>query len=142
MESNEKTMISIQATINAPFHKVWGYWTQPEHISNWNHASDDWHTTFAENDLRVGGKFLSRMEAKDGSMGFDFSGYYTNIKENELIEFILDDERKVKVEFQKADDQTILKEHFEVELTNPLELQRQGWQAILNQFKQYVESDV
>ena len=101
MESSDIKSISVQATISAPVEKVWEYWTSSEHIVNWNYASDDWHTTSAENDVCIGGKFLARMEAKDGSMGFDFEGVYTSVKPYELIEYILADHRKVRIEFTK-----------------------------------------
>src|SRR6266481_2238277 len=99
--TTDKTVITVAATVNAPIVKVWDSWTNPEHIIKWNNASDDWHTTKAENDLRVGGKFLSRMEAKDGSFGFDFGGVYDEVKTNELIAYTIGDGRKVKVNFTK-----------------------------------------
>src|SRR5882672_1166747 len=95
METANKIMITIEGLINAPVEKVWEFWTGPKHITQWNNASDDWHTPVAENDLRVGGKFLSRMEAKDGSFGFDFWGIYDVVKKNELIEYTIGDGRKV-----------------------------------------------
>src|ERR1043166_4787307 len=85
METHERTNITVEATVNAPLEKVWEYWTKPEHITKWNHASDDWHSPHAENDLRVGGSFLARMEAKDGSFGFDFGGVYDDVQENKYI---------------------------------------------------------
>lgn len=133
-------MIKVQTMIDAPVEEVWEYWTDPDHIVHWNHASDEWHTPRAENDLRPGGTFLYRMEARDGSTGFDFSGTYTRVREFEYIEYTLDDCRKVKIEFTGEDDRTLLKEAFEPEETNAAELQEQGWQAILDQFKKYVES--
>jgi uncharacterized protein YndB with AHSA1/START domain len=136
-----KKTITVQAVINAPVEKVWNLWTTPRHITKWNNASDDWHTPRAENDLRVGEKFLYRMEAKDGSFGFDFVGLYDAIKRSELIAYTLDDERKVKVTFTKNNDvETKVVETFEAESTNPLEMQRGGWQAILDNFKKYVEA--
>ncbi len=136
-----KKTITVQAVINAPLDKVWQFWTTPEHITEWNNASDGWHTPRAENDLRVGGKFIFRMEAKDGSFGFDFAGVYDEIKRNELIAYIIDDERKVKVTFSKNSGvETKVVETFEAESTNPFEMQRDGWQAILNNFKKYVEA--
>lgn len=140
MATQEKINITVEATINAPVEKVWKLWTSPEHITKWNSASDDWHSPSAENDLRVGGRFTSRMEAKDGSMGFDFGGVYDEVKTNELIKYTMDDERKVSVSFSKEDGKTKVVETFEAEGTNPAEMQRDGWQAILNNFKKYAES--
>lgn len=139
MENQEKA-ITIEATVKAPIEKVWQCWTMPEHITKWNNASDDWHTPHAENDLRAGGKFVSRMEAKDGSFGFDFGGVYDEVKNNELIAYTLGDNRKVKITFSPEGVQTRVVETFEAENTNPIEMQRGGWQAILNNFKKYVES--
>jgi uncharacterized protein YndB with AHSA1/START domain len=136
-----KKTITVQAVINAPVEKVWKLWTTPEHITKWNNASDDWHTPRAENDLRVGGKFLYRMESKDGSFGFDFVGVYDEIRRNELIAYTIADERKVRVTFTKNNDvETKVVETFEAESTNPLEIQRDGWQAILNNFKKHIEA--
>ncbi len=134
-----KTAITVEAAIAAPIEKIWKYWTEPDHIKNWNFASDNWCTPAATNDLRVGGNFSSRMEAKDGSMGFDFWGTYSEIKENEKIEYMLGDGRDVKIKFVKAGDQYKVIETFDAEDENPVEMQQGGWQAILNNFKQYVE---
>jgi uncharacterized protein YndB with AHSA1/START domain len=141
MDTSEKTNITIQTTIDAPVEKVWELWTAPEHITKWCFASDDWHAPSAENDLRAGGKFSSRMEAKDGSMGFDFGGVYETVKTNELIEYVLGDDRRVKITFKQNGDQTEVVETFEAESTNPVEMQRGGWQAILDNFKKYVEAN-
>jgi uncharacterized protein YndB with AHSA1/START domain len=135
------TTITIETTIKAPVAKVWQYWTSPQHIVNWNSASDDWHTPKAENDLRVGGKFASRMEAKDGSQGFDFSGIYNAVQTNQHIEYTMGDGRKVKVVFTSNGDETKVVEDFEAESTYPVEMQREGWQAILHNFKKYVEGN-
>lgn len=132
--------ITVQTTVNASIAKVWEIWTSPEHITQWNNASDDWHTPKAENDLRTGGNFLCRMEAKDGSMGFDFAGTYDNVINNERIEYTMGDGRKVRVDFSASGDQTRVVETFEPETENGIELQRGGWQAILNNFKKYAES--
>jgi uncharacterized protein YndB with AHSA1/START domain len=132
--------ITIGAIIHAPVQKVWEYWTNPNHIVRWNNASDDWHTSKAENNLRVGGKFLSRMEARDGSMGFDFSGKYSKVEQYKLIEYILEDDRKVQVYFDADGNQTTVTEVFEAEQENSIEMQQTGWQAILNNFKTYVEA--
>lgn len=138
---NNKT-INISATVNAPVEKVWECWTEPEHIKKWNNASEDWHTPVAENDLRVGGKFLSRMEAKDGSFGFDFGGVYDEVKLNEVIAYTLGDERKVRITFTDLGDKTEINEAFEAEDTNSIEMQKSGWQAILDNFKRYTETQV
>ena len=140
METQTKTPITVETIIKAPVEKVWNYFTSPEHIMQWNTASDDWFTPKAENDLRIGGSFNSRMEAKDGSFGFDFGGVYDNVKKNELIEYTMGDGRKVKVIFSPSGDQTKIVETFDAEATNPVEMQRGGWQAILDNFKKYTES--
>jgi len=141
METANKTTITIESTIKAPVEKVWKLWTGPEHIMQWNTASEDWHTTRAENDLRVGGKFLSRMEAKDGSFGFDFWGVYDVVKPHELIAYTLGDDRKVSVSFTAKGNETHIVSTFEAEGTNPIEMQRGGWQAILNNFSKYAETN-
>lgn len=133
--------ITIEATINAPAEKVWNYWTLPEHITQWNAASDDWHTPHATNDLKNGGRFTARMEAKDGSAGFDFGGTYTNVVPYEVIEYAMDDGRTVSVSFRNEGEKTHVTETFEAETENPIEMQRDGWQSILNNFKKYVESE-
>lgn len=135
-----KAEITVKVTITSPVIKVWEYWTNPKHIVNWNFASEDWHTPRAENDLRVGGKFTSRMEAKDGSFGFDFGGVYTKVENHKHIEYTLEDDRKVQISFASDGNVTILTETFEAEGENSLELQQAGWQAILNQFKKYAEA--
>ena len=140
METSNKKNITVQAKVNAPVDKVWELWTGPEHIKKWNAASPDWHTTTATNDLRVGGIFSSRMESRDGSMGFDFGGVYDEVKTNELISYTLGDERKVRVTFTEKDSSTNISEIFEAETTNPVEMQKAGWQAILDNFRKYVES--
>lgn len=142
MATQEKTVITVESIINAPIGKVWECWTKPEHITKWNNASDDWHTPHAENDLRAGGSFVSRMEAKDGSMGFDFGGVYDAVIPNEYIEYTIGDGRKVKVTFSAQGDSTSVVESFEAENMNSVELQRGGWQAILNNFKKYVENNL
>ena len=116
-------------------------WTKPEHIKNWNNASAEWHTPSAENDLRPGGEFVYRMEAKDGSFGFDFGGVYDEIAKDKSIAYTLDDGRKVKVEFTNANAETHIVETFEPENANSLEMQRAGWQAILDNFKSYTEAN-
>lgn len=141
METINQTKITVEATIKAAIKKVWELWTAPEHITKWNNASDDWHTPFAENDLRAGGKFLSRMEAKDGSFGFDFSGTYQQVKTNELIAYTIDDGRKVLINFTGKGNETKVVESFEAENTHSIEMQKKGWQAILDNFKKYVETN-
>jgi uncharacterized protein YndB with AHSA1/START domain len=141
METTSTSSITVETKVQAPLKKVWQYWTVPEHITKWNQASDDWHSPYAENDLRTGGKFLSRMEARDGSFGFDFGGVYDNVKINELIEYTLGDGRKVSVRFTDNGNETRVVEMFEAEDTNPIEMQRGGWQAILDNFKKYVEAN-
>jgi uncharacterized protein YndB with AHSA1/START domain len=140
MSTTKRTVITVTATINAPVQKVWKLWTDPEHIIHWNNASPDWHTPRAENDLRVGGKFLSRMEARDGSMGFDFSGIYEKVELHKLIAYVLEDDRKVEITFTDHGDITEVIESFEAEEMNAIELQRQGWQSILDNFSKYAES--
>jgi len=140
MEANTPVKITISTTVNTNPEKVWAFWTQPEHITQWSNASDDWHTPFAENDLTVGGKFKSRMEAKDGSMGFDFGGVYDEVVPHQLISYTIADGRKVRITFANTGMETEITEIFEAEGTNPVEMQQAGWQAILNNFKKYVES--
>jgi uncharacterized protein YndB with AHSA1/START domain len=140
MESSDIKSISVQVTISAPVEIVWEYWTSPEHIIKWNNASDDWHTPRAENDLRAGGKFLSRMEAKDGSAGFDFEGIYGLVKTHELIEYFLADGRKVRIDFTGIGNKTVVVETFDAESTHTIMQQRSGWQAILNNFKRFTEA--
>lgn len=140
-EAVEPTIITVQANVNAPIEKVWQYWTQPEHVVNWNHASDDWHTTRAVNELKAGGQFNYRMEAKDGSMGFDFTGTYIRVSKNKSIESVLGDNRKVQVLFLEKAGSTVITEKFAAENTHSVEMQQTGWQAILNNFKKYVEEN-
>ena len=131
--------LSVQVLINAPLSAVWSAYTTPEAIKQWNHASDDWHTTASTVDLRPGGAFSSRMEAKDGSFGFDFGGVYTRIVPNELIEYSFGDRAGV-VEFTPGADGVVVRSTFDAESENPVEMQRQGWQAILSNFAKYVEA--
>ncbi len=131
--------ITVETIIAAPIAKVWTLYNTPEHIKNWNAASDDWHTTASTVDLRDGGQFSSRMEAKDGSMGFDFAGTFTKVVEHERIEYSFGD-RKATIQFTNTTAGVQLSITFEAETTYSLEQQQQGWQAILNNFKRYVES--
>lgn len=135
---NKKT-ITVQTIVSAPIAKVWECWNKPEHIMEWAFASDDWEAPRAENDLRVGGKFKTRMQAKDKSAWFDFMGTYTAIRENELIEYDMDDDRHVRVIFEDTPRGVKVIETFEPESENPVEVQERGWQAILDNFKKYVE---
>jgi len=138
--TNTPTKITVEAIVNAPVEKVWKSWIEPDHIVKWNHASDDWHSPWAKTDFREGGSFSARMEAKDGSMGFDFGGVYDVIKPNEYIEYTIGDGRKVQVTFTKQGNATRVVETFEAENTHPVEFQKGGWQAILDNFKKYTES--
>jgi len=139
MEKEDKNIIEIETLVDAPVEQVWDYWTLSRHMIRWNAASPDWCTTCAENDLRPGGNFHARMEARDGSFGFDFRGTYTNIIKHKLIEYKLEDGRMVKIEFEPQHDQTHILERFEPEQQNALDLQKTGWQAILDSFKRYAE---
>lgn len=139
MNTSGKTIITVQTIVKAPVKKVWDVWTNPHHITQWNNASEDWHTPKVENDLRVGGKFLSRMEAKDGSFGFDFEGEYSKVEEHKLIEYFMSDKRNVEITFEEKEGMTHVIEKFEAEETNPIDMQQFGWQAILNNFKKYTE---
>lgn len=134
-----KNEITVQIIVKAPIAEVWECWNKPEHITGWAFASDDWEAPAAENDLRVGGKFKTTMAAKDKSSSFDFAGIYTAIRENELIEYDLDDGRQVRAEFTELPEGVRITESFEPENQNPEEMQRTGWQAILDNFKKYVE---
>ena len=142
METANKTTITVETTVNAPVEKVWQSWTRPEHITQWANASDDWHTPRAENDLRVGGHFLTRMEAKDGSFGFDFGGVYDDVQENRHIAYTLGDGRKVKIDFSSQGNSTKVVETFEAENTHSVEMQQGGWQAILDNFKKHTETSL
>ena len=141
MATELKINISVEAVIYAGVEKVWNFYTKPEHIIKWNTASDEWHTTKAENDLQKGGRFLSRMEAKDGSFGFDFGGVYDEIKLYELVAYTLDDGRKATITFKGEGESTIVVVAFEAETQNPIEMQKSGWQAIINSFKKYTETN-
>ena len=140
MEKTITSPITISATVAAPIEQVWQLWNDPQAITQWNAASDDWHTPRAENDLRVGGILLSRMEAKDGSWGFDFKGTYTAVQEHAHIEYVLEDGRKVQINFEPQENQTLVTETFDAEETHPRDFQEAGWQAILNSFKKYAET--
>jgi uncharacterized protein YndB with AHSA1/START domain len=131
--------ISVEAVVTAPMEEVWRAYTSPEEIMKWNAASDDWHTTAAHVDLRVGGTFSSRMEAKDGSAGFDFSGTYTSVVPHKLIEYVFGD-RKAEVSFVEGPGGVTVRVTVDTEGTHSMEQQRQGWQAILDNFSRHVTS--
>lgn len=132
--------ITVEALVNKSKSEVWTIWNDPEHIIKWNQASEDWHSPRSENDLRVGGRFLTRMESKDGSMGFDFGGIYNEVSEHKKIRYTMDDGREVENLFIDVQDNTKLVVTFDAENHNPMEMQKNGWQAILNSFKSYAEA--
>ena len=136
----KKEPITIQTLIHSPIETVWEYWVNPNHITQWAFASDDWEAPYAENDLKVGHTFKTTMAAKDGSSKFDFTGSYTSIQQNELIEYDLEDGRHIKVTFEATPEGTKVTQTFDPEMENSRELQRAGWQAILDNFKKHVES--
>lgn len=134
-----KTKVTVTAIVNAPVEKVWKYWNEPAHIKQWAFASDDWHAPYSENDVRKDGKFKTTMAAKDGSFSFDFEGVYTKVVPNKTIEYVMSDGRTVQVEFDAQGDTTKVTETFDAEDENPVDMQRDGWQAILNNFKKHTE---
>ncbi len=136
-----KTSITVETIVNAPVEKVWQYFTAPGHITKWCQASDDWHAPYAENDVRNGGKFKTTMAAKDGSFSFDFGGVYTNVQKHHVIEYAMDDQRKVSVIFSAHGGETKISETFDAETVHSIDMQREGWQAILNNFKKYTENN-
>lgn len=131
--------VTVSARIAKPVASVWNAYTEPRHITQWNAASDDWHCPSAENDLRVGGRFSSRMEARDGSFGFDFGGTYTAVAPQQQLAYTMDDGRTCDVRFAADGEGTQVTTTFDAEGENPVEMQRQGWQAILDRFKAYAE---
>ncbi len=133
--------ITVQTVVNKDLQTVWDFWTNPEHITKWNSASPDWHTPTATNDLRTGGTFTSRMEARDGSIGFDFGGTYDEVVPMQKIAYTMGDGRKALVLFKEIPESVTITETFEMENENPEEMQRAGWQAILDNFKKYTESN-
>jgi len=141
METASKTAITVEATVNAPIEKVWKCWTEPKHITGWAFASDDWHAPSATNDVRVGGKFTTTMAAKDGSFSFVFGGVYTQVEQNKSMAYRMDDGRTAKIIFSAQGNSTKVTETFDPESENPIEMQRGGWQAILNNFKKYTEAN-
>jgi uncharacterized protein YndB with AHSA1/START domain len=132
--------ITVETVVKARLNQVWNAWNNPADIEQWNAAQDDWHTTRSSVDLREGGKFVSRMEARDGSGGFDFEGTYTRVVPHKTIEYRMSDGREVKVEFVERAGGVVVKETFDTETENPIELQRRGWQAILDNFARHVEA--
>ena len=139
MEHSKKETITVETTVPVSPNLAWSYWTEPKHITQWNQASDDWHTPRAENDLRTGGVFTSRMESKDGKYGFDFGGVYDAVEPFTKIAYTLGDGRKVSVLFEEVKSGTKIAETFEAETQNTVERQRSGWQAILDSYKRYVD---
>jgi uncharacterized protein YndB with AHSA1/START domain len=140
METANKSAITVSAIVNAPVAKVWESWGKPEHITKWCQASADWHAPYADNDLHTGGTFKTTMAAKDGSFSFDFGGVYSDVQENKYIAYDLEDGRQVAITFTDMGDSTKVEETFDPENQNPAEMQRGGWQAILDNFKNYTET--
>ncbi len=140
METSKDKIITVETRVKAPVDKIWNFWTDPKHITRWCYASDDWHAPLAENDLHVNGRFKTRMAAKDGSEGFDFEGVYTKVVKNKAIEYMIPDGRRVRIVFSDLGTETKVVESFEPEKENPYDVQRGGWQAILDNFKKYTES--
>ena len=140
MSTTSNTVLTVQVTVDAPVEKAWESFTNPDHIVKWNQASPDWHSPWSKNDLRVGGAFSTRMEAKDGSFGFEFGGIYDAVEINKYIEYTLGDGRKVTVTFSDEGSATKVVETFEAESTNPIEMQQGGWQAIMDSYKNYTEA--
>ena len=133
--------ITVESVINAPVDKVWTLWSEPDHIKKWTFAASDWHAPYAENDLKTDGKFKTTMAAKDGSVSFDFEGVYTNVETHKKIEYALADGRTVQIVFEADGDMTKITETFDPENQNPIEMQRGGWQSILDNFKKYTEEN-
>ena len=138
MEQQQRVRITVETTVPVSPALAWEYWTEPRHITQWNQASEDWHTPRAENNLRVGGAFTSRMESKDGKYGFDFGGVYDAVEPHRLLASTLGDGRKVITVFESEPAGTRIVETFEAEGENSIEMQRQGWQAILDSYRRYV----
>ncbi|HEX7494564.1 MAG TPA: SRPBCC family protein [Bacteroidales bacterium] len=141
METVKNNIITVETTVLAPIKKVWSYWTEPCHITKWCFASDDWQAPYAENDLRVKGNFKTKMASKDGSAGFDFEGVYTRVVRYKLIEYAIADGRKVVISFSSHKNKVKVVESFVAENENSYEMQKGGWQSILDNFRKYVESN-
>lgn len=137
----EQTKITVEATVSADTNKVWDYWTKPEHITKWNFATADWQCPRAGNDLRVGGKYFARMEAKDGSFGFDFEAVYNEVIDQKKLTYTMGDGRQATTEFEDLDGTTKITTVFDAESKNDIGMQRAGWQAILDNFKKYAETN-
>lgn len=140
MSFSNDTKITLDVTVNTSLENAWNVWNDPQHITKWNFASDDWHCPSASNDLREGGKLSSRMEAKDGSFGFDFEGTYTKVIPHQLLEYHLEDGRPVQVRFEEKGDAVVVTETFQTENSHTVEQQKEGWQNILDNFKKHAES--
>ena len=134
--------ITVDVVANAPIEKVWEYWTEPAHITRWCFASDDWCAPYAENDVQVGGSFKTRMESTDRKNGFDFNGVYTEVTRPYLLHYTIQGGRTVQIAFEEQDDGCKITETFDSEDENPIQMQKAGWQAILENFKKYTESHV
>lgn len=141
METTQRTKVTIQTTINADIDKVWRCWNEPEHITKWCQASDDWHAPYAENDLKTGGKFKTTMAAKDGSFQFDFEGVYDEVERHSAISYTMPDGRHVDITFTSKPEGVEVIETFDAESENPVDMQRAGWQSILDNFRKYTESN-
>jgi uncharacterized protein YndB with AHSA1/START domain len=137
---SDKNVVRVSVNVNVPLKLAWEIFAEPDHIVNWNFATEEWHCPSATNDLRLNGSFSWRMEARDGSMGFDYAGKYNTVAEFEHIELSLDDGRKVWITFSEHDDQVEVAETFEIEDENAAEMQKIGWQNILNNYRSYAES--
>jgi len=141
MKTVETTRITVETVVNAPLEKAWRFFSEPEHVTQWAFASDDWHAPYADNDLRTNGKFKTTMAAKDGSFSFDFEGVYTNVVPNKSFEYAMADGRTVNVAFSADGPKTKVTETFDPESQNSLDMQRAGWQAILENYRKHVESN-
>jgi uncharacterized protein YndB with AHSA1/START domain len=141
MKTAQTQSITVETLVNAPVEKAWKFFSDPEHITQWAFASDDWHAPYADNDLRKDGKFKTTMAAKDGSFSFDFEGVYTNVVPNKVVEYAMSDGRKVKVDFEADGNSTRIRETFDPETENPIDMQRAGWKAILENYRRHVESN-
>ncbi|WP_177765848.1 SRPBCC domain-containing protein [Flavobacterium sp. I3-2] len=133
--------IIVEAIISKDTNLVWDFWTKPEHITKWNFATDDWQCPKVENNLEVGGKYFARMEAKDGNFGFNFEAIYDEVIDLQKITYTMSDNRQVTTTFENLDGKTKITTIFDAESSNPIEMQQQGWQAILNNFKKYTEKN-
>lgn len=135
------TKIQIEASIEAPIDKVWSYWTEPSHITKWNFAVSEWHCPKATNELKVGGKYKARMEAKDGSFGFDFEAIYDDVIHQKTLSYTMSDGRRATTHFESFGNNTKVTTRFDAENQNPIDMQKNGWQSILNNFKKYAEEN-